>query len=110
MKWYAFSFWVLWWAFFCREKAPPEINEDSDCEDCPLCRSRSSQLRDSCDTIHTRFTTQFYAMVFAYKDYRKATVVFSGMNLEAVELYNDKPLNQSSYYSTSTSSYDYHQG
>ena len=49
-------------------------------------------------------------MVVAHKDYRKATVVFSGMNLKAVELYNEKPLNQSSYYSTSTSSYDYHQG
>ena len=109
MKWYAFSFWILWWAFFCREKTPPEI-QNSDCEDCPICRSRSSQLKDNCDDIHTTTTTQFYAMVVAHKDYRKATVVFSGMNLKSVELYNDKPLNQSSYYSTSTSSYDYHQG
>ena len=70
-------------AFFSREDSAPKI-QNSDCDDCPLCRSRSSQLRDSCDSIDTQHGNSFYAMVVAHKDYINATITFSALNLDEV--------------------------
>ena len=69
--------------FIFREDSPPKI-QNSDCDDCPLCRSRSSQLRDSCDSIDTQHGDSFYAMVVAHKDYINATITFSALNLSNV--------------------------
>jgi hypothetical protein len=49
-----------------REEYPPKI-QNSDCDDCPLCRSRSSNLKDSCSNINTLHGDSFYAMVVAHK-------------------------------------------
>lgn len=64
---------------YAREGSPPVI-QNSDCDDCPLCRSRSSQLSDSCERIDSLNGT-FYAMVVAHKMYRDCRVIFSGLNL-----------------------------
>ena len=69
--------------FIFREDSAPKI-QNSDCDDCPLCRSRSSQLRDSCDSIDTQHGNSFYAMVVAHKDYINATITFSALNLANV--------------------------
>ena len=50
---------------FFREDAPPKI-QNSDCDNCPLCRSRSSQLSDNCERINVDNGT-FYTMVIAHK-------------------------------------------
>jgi len=68
---------------YAREDSAPKI-QNSDCDDCPLCRSRSSQLRDSCDSIDTQHGNSFYAMVVAHKDYINATITFSALNLDEV--------------------------
>jgi len=68
---------------YAREDSAPKI-QNSDCDDCPLCRSRSSQLRDSCDSIDTQHGNSFYAMVVAHKDYINATITFSALNLANV--------------------------
>jgi len=68
---------------YAREGSPPKI-QNSDCDDCPLCRSRSSQLKDSCDGISTFHGSQFYTMVVAHKDYRRAKITFSALNLNNV--------------------------
>lgn len=68
---------------YAKEGSPPKI-QNSDCDDCPLCRSRSSQLRDSCDNINTLNGNSFYAMVVAHKDYREAKVTFTALNLKNV--------------------------
>jgi len=64
---------------YAREGSPPII-QNSDCDSCPLCRSRSSQLSDNCERIDA-FNGTFYAMVVAHKMYRDARITFSGMNL-----------------------------
>ncbi len=51
---------------FFREDSPPKIM-NSDCDDCPLCRSRSSNLKDSCSNINTLHGDSFYALVVAHK-------------------------------------------
>ena len=66
-----------------REESQPKI-QNSDCDDCPLCRSRSSNLKDSCSNINTLHGDSFYAMVVAHKDYREAKVTFSALNLKSV--------------------------
>ena len=78
----ALSSFLIFWYFF-REDSAPKI-QNSDCDDCPLCRSRSSQLRDSCDSIDTQHGNSFYAMVVAHKDYINATITFSALNLDQV--------------------------
>jgi len=73
---------------YAREEEPPKVeNSDCDPEMCLLCRSRSSQLRDSCSNIDTLHGTQFYAMVVAHKPYREAKITFSGLNLREVTKY-----------------------
>lgn len=70
---------------YAREEEPPKVdNSDCDPEMCSLCRSRSSQLRDSCSNIDTIHGNQFYAMVVAHKPYREAKITFSGLNLSKV--------------------------
>ena len=90
-------FWVFisnLCAFFFREDSAPKI-QNSDCDDCPLCRSRSSQLRDSCDSIDTQHGNSFYAMVVAHKDYINATITFSALNLDEVTETSDWNLAES---------------
>ena len=90
-------FWVFisnLCAFFSREDSAPKI-QNSDCDDCPLCRSRSSQLRDSCDSIDTQHGNSFYAMVVAHKDYINATITFSALNLDEVTETSDWNLAES---------------
>ena len=90
-------FWVFisnLCAFFFREDSAPKI-QNSDCDDCPLCRSRSSQLRDSCDSIDTQHGNSFYAMVVAHKDYINATITFSALNLDQVTETSDWNLAES---------------
>ena len=65
--------------FRYREGAKPEI-KNSDCDNCPLCRSRSSQLSDTCERIDA-FERIFYAMVVAHKTYNDCVIIFKGMNL-----------------------------
>ena len=65
-----------------REDAPPKI-QNSDCDNCPLCRSRSSQLTDNCERINVDNGT-FYTMVVAHKAFRDCIITFSGMNLQNV--------------------------
>jgi len=67
---------------YAREDAPPKI-QNSDCDNCPLCRSRSSQLSDNCERINVDNGT-FYTMVIAHKAFRDCTLTFSGMNLQNV--------------------------
>jgi len=67
---------------YAREDAPPKI-QNSDCDNCPLCRSRSSQLTDSCERINVDNGT-FYTMVVAHKEFNNCVVTFSGMNLQNV--------------------------
>jgi len=67
---------------YAREDAPPKI-QNSDCDNCPLCRSRSSQLSDNCERINVDNGT-FYTMVVAHKAFRDCTLTFSGMNLQNV--------------------------
>ena len=74
---------ITFFISFSREDSAPKI-QNSDCDDCPLCRSRSSQLRDSCDSIDTQHGNSFYAMVVAHKDYINATITFSALNLDQV--------------------------
>ena len=61
----------------------PRISS-SDCTDCPLCRSRSSNLSDKCENINTPDSTQFYVAVVAHKSYRNCEITFSGHNLKNV--------------------------
>lgn len=68
---------------YAREAGPPKI-QNSDCDDCPLCRSRSSQLRDSCSNINTFHGNSFYAMIVAHKDYVDGKIIFSALNLSNV--------------------------
>ena len=76
-----------------REEEPPKVeNSDCDPEMCLLCRSRSSQLRDSCSNIDTLHGTQFYAMVVAHKPYREAKITFSGLNLREVTTFAQNEL------------------
>jgi len=67
---------------YAREDAPPKI-QNSDCDNCPLCRSRSSQLTDNCERINVDNGT-FYTMVVAHKAFRDCIITFSGMNLQNV--------------------------
>lgn len=64
---------------YAREGGKPEI-KNSDCDNCPLCRSRSSQLSDTCERIDA-FEGTFYAMVVAHKTYNDCVIIFKGMNL-----------------------------
>jgi len=64
---------------YAREGSPPTI-QNSDCDSCPLCRSRSSQLTDHCERIDA-FNGTFYAMVVAHKMFNDCQIIFSGMNL-----------------------------
>ena len=73
---------------YAREEAPPAI-ENSNCEDCPLCKSRSSNLEDSCSGISTNAGASFYLTVTAHKNYRGASILISGNNLSDVEQYNE---------------------
>ena len=66
-----------------KTESVPEI-EESDCDDCSLCRSRSSQLTDQCE-ISTATSNIFYVAVVAHKDYRNAKITFTGTNLESVD-------------------------
>ncbi len=68
---------------FSREGSPPKI-ENSDCDNCPLCRSRSSQLTDSCDNVNTLLGNSFYTMVVAHKPYTNAQLTFTAINLKNV--------------------------
>jgi len=67
---------------YAREDAAPKI-ANSDCDNCPLCRSRSSQLTDSCERINVDNGT-FYTMVVAHKAFRDCKLTFSGLNLQNV--------------------------
>ena len=67
---------------YAREGSPPKI-QNSDCDDCPMCRSRSSQLTDNCENIHT-LTSSFYTLVVAHKAYNDAKLTFSAINLQNV--------------------------
>merc|ERR1712018_688493 len=67
---------------YAKEGSPPKI-QNSDCDNCPLCRSRSSQLTDNCDNVHS-ISSSFYTMVVAHKPYNHAKVTFSAINLQNV--------------------------
>lgn len=69
------------------ENSPPVIR-NSDCDvNCSLCKSRDSDLSDRCN-IRSTSGKRFYAMVVAHKDYRNATIVFDGLNLQNVTDYD----------------------
>ena len=69
--------------YFFSENSPPVIR-NSDCDvNCSLCKSRDSDLSDRCN-IRSTSGKKFYAMVVAHKDYRNATIVFDGQNLQNV--------------------------
>jgi len=68
---------------YAREESPPKI-QNSDCDNCPLCRSRSSQLKDNCENISTMHGTSFYAMVVAHKAFTGGTLTFTALNLSNV--------------------------
>lgn len=68
---------------YAREDVPPEI-DNSNCDNCPLCKSRQSNREDSCTDISTEEGDSFYLMVTAHKNYRVATIKVSGYNLKSV--------------------------
>jgi len=72
---------------YAREDSAPKI-QNSDCDNCPLCRSRSSQLTDQCERIDVENGT-FYAMVVAHKAFTDCKLTFSGMSLQNVTLSDD---------------------
>ena len=61
----------------------PQIN-NSNCDDCPLCKARSSSLTDKCGSFDTPGNSTFYVAVVAHKDYINCTITFSGSNLANV--------------------------
>ena len=68
---------------YAREDSPPVI-ENSNCAECPLCKSRQSTREDKCSDISTVQGESFYLMVTAHKAYRGATIKISGYNLKEV--------------------------
>ncbi len=68
---------------YAREGTPPKI-ENSNCDDCPLCKSRSSNLEDSCSGMTTVRGDSFYLTVTAHKSFTKAKLKISGFNLKSV--------------------------
>merc|ERR1712061_794877 len=65
---------------YAREGSAPYI-QDSNCDNCPLCKARSDELIDSCVNINTVHGNTFHAMVLAYESYSGAKINFTGSNL-----------------------------
>ena len=74
---------------YAREDAPPSIR-NSNCDNCPLCKSRGSDLSDSCTGLSTEDGDRFYFKVTAHKAFRDATVKVHGFNLKAVTVYEEQ--------------------
>ncbi len=73
---------------YAKEREPPKI-ENSNCADCPLCKSRDPDLEDSCYGISTFRNNKFFVTVTAHKRYTGATITFAGHNLKNVTIYKD---------------------
>ena len=58
--------------------------DNSNCDDCALCKARSSSLTDKCGSFDTPGNSTFYVAVVAHKDYINCTITFSGNNLANV--------------------------
>lgn len=69
-----------------REEGLPEI-ENSDCSDCPVCKSRSSTTSDSCNDMSTVSGNSFYLMVVAHKPFTQGELKIAGYNLKSVKEY-----------------------
>ncbi len=72
---------------YAKEDEPPKI-ENSNCEICPLCKSRDSDLEDTCNISSSRGDS-FFLVVTAHKAYTGGTIVFVGFNLRNVTRYDD---------------------
>lgn len=73
---------------YAREGAVPKI-ENSNCADCPLCKSRSSDREDSCSGISTLMGNQFFLTVTAHKSFIGGKLVVSGFNLKDVKPFRE---------------------
>jgi len=71
---------------YAKTESVPDIS-NSDCDNCPLCRSRNSHLSDECTGITTPGHDTFYLSVTAHKSYNNGRIVFSGTNLMNVTSY-----------------------
>ena len=65
---------------YARETSKPNI-QNSNCNICPLCKARSSELTDSCPPITTTNGSTFYTTIVAHKRFNEAKINFTGENL-----------------------------
>ncbi|TRY70919.1 hypothetical protein TCAL_16380 [Tigriopus californicus] len=72
---------------YAKEESEPKI-KNSNCDDCRLCKSRSSNLDDSCSGIQTQTREGFFIKVTAHKPYANGQLKINGFNLESVEQIN----------------------
>eukprot|EP00096_Caligus_rogercresseyi_P012630 TRINITY_DN5353_c0_g1_i1.p1 TRINITY_DN5353_c0_g1~~TRINITY_DN5353_c0_g1_i1.p1 ORF type:complete len:227 (+),score=52.71 TRINITY_DN5353_c0_g1_i1:229-909(+) len=68
---------------YAKEDGVPEIL-NSNCDDCPLCKSRSSSLKDTCPNIQTHQSDHFYLAVVAHKAFKNGQLKLWGFNLANV--------------------------
>ena len=72
---------------YAREGEPPKI-ENSNCNDCPMCKSRSSNLEDACSGLATMEGDIFFVAVVAHKPFRGGTLTVTGYNLKNVTVFS----------------------
>ncbi|CAB4062852.1 unnamed protein product [Lepeophtheirus salmonis] len=68
---------------YAKEDGVPDI-QNSNCDDCPLCKSRSSSLKDSCPNIQTHQSDHFFLAVVAHKAFKTGKLKLWGFNLANV--------------------------
>ena len=61
------------------------ISSNSNCEDCPDCKARSSKPMDMCKVRRSESKT-FYVVVWAHKAFRQLEVIIDAANLKLVSV------------------------
>ena len=65
------------------------FHSNSNCDQCALCKARSTQKLDSCILPDTTPKSSFYISVLAHKNYRNMKLTVEALNLKNITCLSD---------------------